>query len=174
MNAPAYTVTIHGKALYDEAAPNFGLYSEDDEGSPSDEPYGLLSDAVAAAEKAIATGAFEYNQMALEFVCERVSIRNAWGALLFSGLVKDKEVHWIPFGADSMIPITERLPAWSDRDMHVMVFSNSPEWRGASHGIMRVRDFYAQGPGFDPHGSEGPGTEKAKLVTHWSELIRPV
>jgi hypothetical protein len=96
MNAPAYTVTIHGQARYEHAAPDFGIHCESAEGSISNQPFSLLSDAVAAAEMAIATGIFHYNQMALGFHCQRVSVLDASGALIFSGLVSATKVQWIP------------------------------------------------------------------------------
>lgn len=102
MVALYFTVTIHGQALYEHAAPDFGTHSAHDEGSPSDQPYGLLSDAIAAVEKAVATGAFHYNQMALGFISERIFVHDITGSLLFSALVKDAVVQWTPFTADSV------------------------------------------------------------------------
>jgi hypothetical protein len=96
MNAPAYTVTIHGQARYEHAAPDFGIHCESAEGSISNQPFSLLSDAVAAAEMAIATGIFHYNQMALGFCCQGVSVHDASGVLIFSGLVAASRVQWIP------------------------------------------------------------------------------
>lgn len=109
MSVPSYTVTIQGRAMYEHAAPDFGIHFENDEGFPSDQPYNLLLDAMAAAEKAVATGAFHYNQMALDFCCQRVSIHNASGSLVISAPVTGAEVHWIPNNLPSCFGLLNNL-----------------------------------------------------------------
>jgi hypothetical protein len=109
MAAPSYIVTIHGQAQYEHSAPDFGVHCESDEGSIP-QTFGSLSHAVAAGEEAIATGIFHYNQMALGFCCQRVSIHNASGDLVFSGLVAENKVLWTPPRAEPLFnPILQLL-----------------------------------------------------------------
>lgn len=103
MTAPSFTVTIHGKAKFDQPNSADDFIYLADEGRPPLQPYNLLSTAIAAAEKAVATSSFYYNQMALDFISERISVRDQSGSLLFSALVKDAQVQWIPLSEISSI-----------------------------------------------------------------------
>jgi hypothetical protein len=97
MTAPSYTVTIHGRAKYEQFDVGDNFLYVADTGHPSNQPYELMSSAIAAAEKAVATRSFTYNQIALDFLPERITVCDQSGELLFAGLVKSSAVQWIPF-----------------------------------------------------------------------------
>lgn len=134
-------------------------------GIPSDDLRRLWNAEVDDADKLLtALGLGDKETISEQYRSEGGFLRvgKIVSALKERGIPHEPGVAWIA--------VTDRLPEWTeDRHAFVLVYSDSHDWQGTQFAVMRQSDFWD----IDPEGDGEPGTDDARVVTHWRELRAP-